>query len=114
MDRIRSIRERQKQLSEKPWFPAARFAYDLLISLAAVLPLMCLVIKTVPFSYEINDDALVAQFLDGSYTGSPEAHAFYVRYPLSWLIAKLYERRRYCKTSEHSYPCSPSHFVLVS
>ena len=91
MSLINNMNERQKQLSEKQWFPAACFAYDLLISLAAVLPLMCLVIKTVPFSYEINDDALVAQFLDGSYTGSPEAHAFYVRYPLSWLIAKIYE-----------------------
>lgn len=91
MDRISNIREKQKQLSGNRWFPAARFAYDLLISLAAVLPLMVLVIKTVPFSYEINDDTLIAQFLDGSYTGSPEAHAFYVRYPLSWIIAKLYE-----------------------
>lgn len=91
MDRIRSIREKQHQLSEKRWFPAARFAYDLLLSLAAVLPLMYIVVKTVPFSYEINDDALIVQFLDGSYTGSPEAHAFYVRYPLSWMIARLYE-----------------------
>ena len=92
MDQIRRIMEKQKQLSEKRWFPAALFTYNLLLSMAAVLPLMHHAIQAVPFCYEVNDDALVAQFLDGSYTGSPEAHAFYVRYPLSWLIAKLYEK----------------------
>lgn len=90
MDQIRKIQEKQKQLSEKRWFPFARFVYTLLLSVAAVLPLMYSVVHTVPFCYEINDDALIAQFLDGSYTGSPEAHAFYIRYPLSWIIAWLY------------------------
>ena len=92
MDQIRRIMEKQNQLSEKWWFSIILFLYELTLAAAAVLPLMYHAIQTVPFCYEVNDDALVAQFLDGSYTGSPEAHAFYVRYPLSWLIARLYEK----------------------
>lgn len=91
MDQIRRIMEKQKQLTAKRWFPIVLFVYELILAAAAVLPLMYFAIQTVPFCYEVNDDALIAQFLDGSYTGTPEAHAFYVRYPLSWVIAWLYK-----------------------
>lgn len=91
MEWIRRIRKKQKGLTEKRWFPALLFAYELMLSAASVLALMYTAVQKIAFSYEVNDDALIAQFLDGSYTGTPEAHAFYVRYPLSWLIAELYK-----------------------
>ena len=76
MEWIRRIRKKQKGLTEKRWFPALLFAYELMLSAASVLTLMYTAVQKIAFSYDVNDDALIAQFLDGSYTGVPEAHAF--------------------------------------
>lgn len=70
MKLIRNIREKQDKMKEKKWFPFVLFVYELMLAAAAVLPLMYYVVQRVPFCYEINDDALIAQFLDGSYTAS--------------------------------------------
>ena len=64
---------------------------ELVLAVAAVVPLMLRICHTVPFTYEANDDAAIVQILDGSFTGKPEAHSIFVRYPLSWLISKCYE-----------------------
>ncbi|MCD8019056.1 MAG: hypothetical protein LUF92_05550 [Clostridiales bacterium] len=62
------------------------------MSCVAVIPLMLRVCQEIPFSYEVNDDAAIAQILDGSYTGSPDGHAIFIRYPLSFIMKFLYEK----------------------
>lgn len=66
------------------------FFLNVALSLAATVPLLAAFCKNIPFSYEVNDDAVIAQILDGSYTGTPDAHAIFVRYPLSYVIKRLY------------------------
>ena len=43
----------------------------------------------VAFTYEVNDDAAIVQILDDLYRNS-DGYDF-IKYPLSWIIAKLYE-----------------------
>lgn len=74
------------------WYKIYNLFLNLILALAAVLPLLSMICRTVPFSYEVNDDATIAQILDGSYTGTPDAHSIFVRYPLSWVIKALYEK----------------------
>ncbi len=38
----------------------------------------------------INDDSVIEGVLSGRFTGTPDGHAVYLRYPLSWLLSKLY------------------------
>lgn len=40
--------------------------------------------------YLINDDSVIEGFLSGRFTGVPDGHAVYLRYPLSWLLSRLY------------------------
>ena len=91
-DPIRAYYDKKHQLEEQRWFPAARFVYNLVLAVAAVVPMMVRVLRTVRFSYEMNDDAMIEQALNGSYTGTPDGHAFYIRYPLSWVMKTLYEK----------------------
>lgn len=40
--------------------------------------------------YLINDDSIIEGILSGRFTGTPDGHAVYLRYPLSWLLSRLY------------------------
>lgn len=42
------------------------------------------------FSYAINDDTAMVSILNGSYSGTPDGHAIFVKYPLAWVIKTLY------------------------
>ncbi|MGM9537538.1 MAG: hypothetical protein ACI3VN_04320 [Candidatus Onthomonas sp.] len=42
------------------------------------------------FAYSINDDTTMVSILNGSYCGTPDGHAIFVKYPLSWVIKTLY------------------------
>lgn len=42
------------------------------------------------FNYSINDDPTMVSILNGSYTGTPDAHAIFLKYPLAWVIKTLY------------------------
>lgn len=64
---------------------------NLVLSVFTAVPLLAYLCRQIPFTFEANDDAVVMQILDGSYTGSPEAHAVFIRYPISAIIAKLYK-----------------------
>ena len=86
----KKYRQWQQDSGQTIWYKIYNFFLDLILSLAAVLPLLSLICRTVPFSYEVNDDAAIVQILDGSYTGTPDGHSIFVRYPLSWLIKTLY------------------------
>lgn len=63
---------------------------ELLLSLAVSAGLLLAAFLLIRFSYEANDDLGMAAILNGSYTGTPDGHAIYLKYPLSWLIAQLY------------------------
>ena len=43
-----------------------------------------------PPVYYLNDDVTMRQILSGAYTGSPDGHAVYMRYPLTGLLSLLY------------------------
>lgn len=83
-------RQWQQDSGQTIWYKIYNSFLNLILSLAAVLPLLSVICRTVPFSYEVNDDAAIVQILDGSYTGTPDGHSIFVRYPLSWLIKTLY------------------------
>lgn len=74
------------------WYRIWNLFLNLFLALVSVLPLLTVICHRVPFSYEVNDDATIAQILDGSYTGTPDGHSIFVRYPLSWIIKTLYEK----------------------
>lgn len=67
-----------------------RLNRDLLLSLAVSAGLLLLSFLLIRFSYEANDDLAMISILNGSYTGTPDGHAIFLGYPLSWLIALLY------------------------
>lgn len=43
-----------------------------------------------PLVYGFNDDTMLRSILSGSYTGTPDGHAVYMRYPLTGLLSLLY------------------------
>lgn len=62
----------------------------LLLSLGVSAGLLVVSLFLIQFSYETNDDLGMISILNGSYTGTPDGHAIYLKYPLSGLIALLY------------------------
>lgn len=43
-----------------------------------------------PPVFYLNDDMTIRSILSGSYSGTPDGHAVYMRYPLTWILALLY------------------------
>ncbi len=43
-----------------------------------------------PPYYSMNDDGMMKSILSGAYTGTPDGHAVYMKYPLTGLISMLY------------------------
>lgn len=87
-----TYKEKREEVMDTVWYRLLNLCLNLLLSCLAIIPLMTRICQNVPFSYEVNDDATVAQILDGSYTGMPEAHAIFVRYPLSWIMKMMYQK----------------------
>ena len=84
--------KKKEEISEKLWFRILDQVINLVLAVGTVLPLLYRICTTIPFSYEVNDDAVIVQILDGSFTGAPEPHAIFVKYPLSWIISFLYRK----------------------
>lgn len=40
--------------------------------------------------FYLNDDVTMRSILSGSYSGSPDGHAVYMKYPLTWVLSLLY------------------------
>lgn len=81
----------REEREEKTGYKIGNFLFELILSLLAVLPMIYQICVMIPFSYEVNDDSAMTQILSGSYTGSPNAHAVFLRYPLSWIIKMMYQ-----------------------
>lgn len=63
---------------------------NLLLALLVSGGFLLLANLTITFSFETNDDVAMISILNGCYTGTPDAHAIFIGYPLSWLISKCY------------------------
>lgn len=61
------------------WITGAVFAVLLAVSI------LC------PQVYYLNDDVAIRSILSGSYTGRPDGHAIYMKYPLTGVISLLYK-----------------------
>lgn len=44
-----------------------------------------------PLVYGFNDDVMMRSILSGTYTGTPDGHAVYMRYPLTGILSMLYK-----------------------
>lgn len=42
------------------------------------------------FTYGVVDDPFIATVLNGAYTGTPDAHVVYMKYPLAWILTMLF------------------------
>lgn len=59
---------------------------------SAILVCMAAIVISVFFGYSFstNDDAMLRSLVEGSYTGTPEAHLIYIMYPLGYIGKILY------------------------
>ena len=92
IEKVRAYRKRRIEISEKIWFRILNTLFSLLLACLTVLSMLTVICTRIPFRYEVNDDAVFAQILSGAYTGRPDAHAIFIKYPLSWIISLLYKR----------------------
>lgn len=60
------------------------------VSAAAVFFVLCITGILFPMMYHLNDDVTMRSILSGAYTGTPDGHAVYMKYPLTGLISLLY------------------------
>lgn len=82
----------KKEIQSAKWFPFADCFLCFVMSVITVLPMLWKLIREVPFSYEMNDDAVLVQILNGSFTGTPDPHAIHVKEPLTLLMTWFYEK----------------------
>lgn len=47
-----------------------------------------------PLVFGFNDDAMMRSIVSGSYTGTPDGHAVYMKYPLTGILSALYRISR--------------------
>ncbi|MBR5931621.1 MAG: hypothetical protein IKZ95_06285 [Lachnospiraceae bacterium] len=62
------------------------------IILAAVLTAAFVIVVRIfyVFTYGVIDDAFIQMVLSGAYTGTPDAHVVYIKYPLAWILKMLF------------------------
>lgn len=82
----------REEHKENKGYRTADFFINVALSLITMIPLLYAVCIIVPFTYEVNDDSAMSQILSGAYTGKPDSHAVFIRYPLSFIIKLLYEK----------------------
>ncbi|MBR5047155.1 MAG: hypothetical protein IKX76_02850 [Eubacterium sp.] len=87
-----NYQKKKEVLAKKLWFRLLNQLINLILAAATVIPLLYKICTTIPFSFEVNDDSVIMQILDGSFTGTPDAHGIFLKYPLSWLISFLYKK----------------------
>lgn len=57
---------------------------------AVVFFVLCITGVLFPMMYYLNDDVTMRSILSGTYTGTPDGHAVYMKYPLTGIISLLY------------------------
>ena len=101
----------KEAMTARRWFPFAEMALDLVLAVLTVFPLMWKLVRDVPFSYEVNDDAVIVQILNGSFTGTPDPHGIHVREPLTLLMTWLYEHVPDVTFLGVDFPEQAAHFL---
>lgn len=66
------------------------FRRDLILTLLVPAAFLAVCLSLMCFSYEVNDDLAMIAILNGSCTGTPDAHCIFLGYPISLLISALY------------------------
>lgn len=61
-----------------------------LCAITAALILLAVVGLAFPMVYYLNDDVMIQSVLSGAYTGVPNGHGVYMKYPLTGMISLLY------------------------
>lgn len=51
---------------------------------------LCITAVTCPMVFYMNDDVTIRNILSGAYSGMPDGHAVYMKYPLTGMISLLY------------------------
>lgn len=70
----------EKQTSKKECFIIGGLVLCVLVGITIICP---------PY-YSMNDDVMMKSILSGAYTGTPDGHTVYMKYPLSGIISLLY------------------------
>lgn len=60
------------------------------VSAATVFLVLCITGILFPMTFYLNDDVTMRSILSGTYTGIPDGHVIYMKYPLTGLISLLY------------------------
>ncbi len=73
--------------------------------IAAVLTAVFAIVAGLLYSYTygVNDDAFIGNVLMGTFTGSPDAHVVYIKYPLAAILVGLFK----------IFPAVNWHFALL-
>lgn len=72
-----------KKYLKKHWF-------ELVSALLLVTVASIGISAVLGYCFSTNDDAMLRNIVNGTYTGTPEAHLVYIMYPLSWIWKCLY------------------------
>ena len=62
---------------------------SLIIGAVVFCILVGMLIACPPY-YSMNDDGMMKSIMSGAYTGTPDGHAVYMKYPLTGMISMLY------------------------
>lgn len=111
IEKIQKYKEKKEKISEKLCFRILNQLLNVLLAVATVIPLLYKVCTSIPFTFEVNDDSVLQLILDGSYTGNPDAHAIFIKYPLSWIISTLYRLDQANPFSSHLKSSIWSHIL---
>lgn len=60
------------------------------VTAALVFLMLCITGVLLPMMFYLNDDVTIRSILSGAYTGIPDGHAVYMKYPLTGIISLLY------------------------
>lgn len=64
--------------------------WNALLALALTALFFAVSILLYEYTYGVIDDPFIATVLNGAYTGTPDAHVVYIKYPLAWLLTVLF------------------------
>lgn len=64
--------------------------WNVLLSVALTALFFAGTILLYDYTYGVIDDPFIATVLNGAYTGTPDAHVVYIKYPLAWILMSLF------------------------
>jgi hypothetical protein len=77
------------------WISRNRLILYLTISVLLTFLSFLWTYKNIRIVYAINDDVQMQEIANGSFSGRPDGHLFYIKYILGWAISQLYLLNRH-------------------